>query len=457
MISHNRTHGFTIIELMVVIGVITILLTLVTPAVLQHRESARQQKCTKNLKELGLALHNYESGYNQFPPSTINPGAFTSDQFVKPGQVRNTTGYLSLLPYLGQDLVPRYNQVNFHLATDNADWHNSGRSAELAPQGPFEKPIDLLRCPADTEYDEPHTYQPQNMYTINNAWRVSYGFVSHTTDDEMSMSLPAGGSMFGQYNYGGKIADVYDGTANTIMIMETPFKKSNPAFGPFFHAYVHSHYVVPTESGINQPYANVDGEWVPNAWGAGSQHEGGCNILLGDGNVRFLNEYVGQTILTRLVIQRDRYGFNPVPEISTAAFRLIEFTKETNENDLGDPPRLPKMLSTIRSNKSIPLGEVSGVVTLDGAPLPNAAVKFLPPDSRMSIGITDDKGKYELRFNRKDMGAVIGKHRVEINFRGNDFAKGNRDQLPEKYNLKSELTATVNAEPNEIHFDLRSR
>lgn len=100
------------------------------------------------------------------------------------------------------------------------------------------------------------------------------------------------------------------------------------------------------------------------------------------------------------------------------------------------------------------LGTVSGVVTLDGKPLPNARVMFTPDHSRPSGAMTDANGRYELIFNEKLKGAAVGKHTVRISLGAYDKP----EQLPAKYNLKSELTADVKAGPNEdINFDLKSK
>lgn len=110
-----------------------------------------------------------------------------------------------------------------------------------------------------------------------------------------------------------------------------------------------------------------------------------------------------------------------------------------------------------------PLGEVKGVVSLDGRPLPRAAVSFVPYErGNGAYGTTDEAGRYTLQYAVNHPGAVVGRHRVEIRTGGEGRDKdGNfvetAEQLPAKYHAKSELMATVAAGPNEINFELVSR
>src|SRR5690606_27248796 len=117
MTCHTRRRpGFTLIELLVVIAIIAILIALLLPAVQQAREAARRSQCKNNLKQMGLALHNYHDVAGQFPPALTHAG----DVATWPAALnitfnQSTTGFTLLLPYLDQ--APLYNQYNFNEAS----------------------------------------------------------------------------------------------------------------------------------------------------------------------------------------------------------------------------------------------------------------------------------------------------------------------------------------------------
>jgi len=298
--SVGRQRGFTLIELLVVIAIIGVLVSLLLPAVQQAREAARRSQCKNNLKQLGLALHNYHDAFGMFVPSAINPGSNTSDLLFPGRPVRNITGYLLLLPYLDQG--PLYNLINFNIATDRADWKGNGGGTDVQADT-ISKPLAVLRCPSDVAYMEPWTDPSNNMYYIKNAYRVSYGFASHCSEYDLGANNytrdgNANKSIFGGFNGAARIGDVRDGTSNTMAMIETPFKKNwHPGYGPFMHAFTHTHMIIPTWYGINSKAFGG----LTYAWGAGSMHVGGAHVLLGDGSVKLLSENISGTTLASLV------------------------------------------------------------------------------------------------------------------------------------------------------------
>ncbi|QDV51307.1 carboxypeptidase-like regulatory domain-containing protein [Gimesia fumaroli] len=98
------------------------------------------------------------------------------------------------------------------------------------------------------------------------------------------------------------------------------------------------------------------------------------------------------------------------------------------------------------------LGQVSGTITMDGAPLADANVTFMPEGVRSSSATTDSAGKYELIYIRDEKGAAIGKHKVVVSKLDNE-----KETIPAKYCVESELTADVKEGANEFNFDLTSK
>ena len=289
------SKGFTLVELLVVIAIIGILVALLLPAVQAAREAARRMSCGNNMKQLGIALHNYHDTYKTLPPSCLNPGGIGSSTFVAPGEIRNFTGYLFMLPFLEQQ--PLHDQIDFRFATGHADWESVGGGGHQAALQNVALPT--LRCPSDIPFDDPHTYNTQNMYTLHDATRVSYGFVHDDTEygkrQVFSRDTDRTRSAFG--NNGASVLNhIKDGTSNTMALIETPFRKSSTAYGPYLMAYVHTHFIYPTGRGINEEY---NGNPWPYAWGAGSKHPGGCQAVFADASVQFIPETIDRWTVLR--------------------------------------------------------------------------------------------------------------------------------------------------------------
>jgi len=292
----RRSKGFTLIELLVVIAIVAVLIALLLPAIQMAREAARKTQCRGNLKQLGLALLNYHQTHNVLPPSYINGGEYHSQTYLSNGSIRNFTGYLLILPHIDQ--APLAAKINWNQATGTADWRGLGGGGNQAVLDNIE--IGLLRCPSDARYDDPHSRTAPNMYAIENATRVSYGFVHRDHEYAVVKTYLAdranNKTAFGK-NGAARLKDILDPHTGTILLIETPFRKASSAYGPFLQAYVHTHPILPIQYGINYDYQN---QGVPYSWGAGSRHDGGAHALFVDGSVRFLNETMQQSILTTI-------------------------------------------------------------------------------------------------------------------------------------------------------------
>ena len=140
----QRRPGFTLIELLVVIAIIAILIALLLPAVQQAREAARRTQCRINLKQIGLALHNYHDTYNTFPPLTVYSGYDTVPVHSATDQAAYGWGAF-ILPSLDQ--APLFNQLN----VSGSELHVSLQNAAFRPL--VQTVLTVYRCPSDVAED----------------------------------------------------------------------------------------------------------------------------------------------------------------------------------------------------------------------------------------------------------------------------------------------------------------
>ncbi len=295
-----RRSAFTLIELLVVIAIIAILIALLLPAVQQAREAARRTQCKNNMKQLGLAVHNYHDVFDTMPPAWINPSVSNCSTMFGTGNTKNITGYSLLLPYLDQ--APLYNLFNFTLPMGPANGGGCGFGGNPSDSQSTTvgKKLPALRCPTDMPIAEPAN-QTHNHSAVTNGYRISYCFVF----DNYSWAKVNYGadtistkSVFG-LNGAANFSYITDGTSNTLMFMEACFKKtnSNNRYGPFLHAFTYYSEVTPTRFTINQIQTAPDYFW----WTApSSKHVGGCHALMCDGAVRFVSQNISTATIAAL-------------------------------------------------------------------------------------------------------------------------------------------------------------
>ena len=310
----NR-RGFTLIELLVVIAIIAILVALLLPAVQQAREAARRSSCKNNLKQLGLAMHNYHDVNRQFPPAAINLTAGPGTENCRHADW-GATWVLMTLPFIEENAM--YDQYNFNerARTGNA---TSGNNQITRMR------IDTMMCPSHPQNWSLLTQDFTGFEKGNYGANAGAGWLLEM-DDFNNGSKRGPFSVVGQW--GAKFRDITDGTSNTVLMSEIitgvgggddkgawgwcsgpTFNGRNRCNGSTEYILTPnterttdcSHYASNNNSdGVfgkrNNPDRAADGGVA-----ARSYHKGGVQATLADGTVRFISENIDSSIWMNLL------------------------------------------------------------------------------------------------------------------------------------------------------------
>jgi prepilin-type N-terminal cleavage/methylation domain-containing protein len=289
-----RRLAFTLIELLVVIAIIAILIALLLPAVQQAREAARRSQCRNNLKQIGLAIHNYHDNFNAFPMLEHHRleflNATNNEWHDRPG-----TFLLHILPYLDQ--TNQYNQLNF------SDWGNS--AANMAVQ---RSRFTAYLCPSNPEGSkvsgENFDGHIVHYFGVYGAADPSGGRARQNWSIGDGTNRQWMGVM--HFNSRTRIADISDGTTNTIVVGEVrgyrPRSPTNMAVAPDGGRGMR--WEVGTATYM-QPINGVDGSDGSNCPGCrwevmSSFHSGGTHALLADGSARFISQNIDSTLFRNI-------------------------------------------------------------------------------------------------------------------------------------------------------------
>ena len=238
------------------IGVTAVLVALLLPAVQQAREAARRTQSKNNLKQIGLAMHNFHDTFNKFPSGTI------PSKKLKPDERQSWLA--QLLPYMDQ--APLYNQMKIDLR-ESAKWNDEDQEMWIT------NAIPNLHNPSN-----PPGFQPGEPATTD---YVGWAGVGKDAPTEKAKINKMG--IFG-YDRATRIRDITDGTSNTVMVSDAVAKSRGP-------------WAQGGESTIraltSKPYVNGED-------GIGSPHAGGFHVLMSDGAVRFVSNNIDENVLESL-------------------------------------------------------------------------------------------------------------------------------------------------------------
>jgi len=254
-------RAFTLIEMLVLVGIISVIIGLLLPAVIHARDASRRMQCRNNLMQIGLALRNYESAHECLPPGSVDPN--------RPIKSENKGYHVGWIV----QIMPQLDQPNVQGAFDFSVgiYHPNNKQAAGAI-------LEVLRCPLSGS--------------------AAYSACHH--DAEAPIDVDNRGVMF--LNSSVRRDDIRDGISHTIFVGESsPFGLgwASGTRATLRNTGTPINFAAIPPGGVSVPVSSA-GIDVLEVGGFGSGHTGGAYFLFGDGAVRFLNQWISPPIFRQL-------------------------------------------------------------------------------------------------------------------------------------------------------------
>ena len=351
-VSHSRRRAFTLIELLVVIAIIAILIGLLLPAVQKVREAAARMQCSNNLKQIGLALANYEGVYQKLPPGSQipwYPSGPDQNDFLDMTVPFGPNWAVTLLPYIEQDNLYKqsnaiaYPGVPITVGVPPGGANQTWRSIRGVV-------VKTYQCPSDGNSSQPYNDSTGGNAPAETGWaRGNYGAIAgwedydHVANGSTKTTSQPGvmngftSSPMMSANYGARYAEVTDGLSNTIAVAElragispldprgvwalgfpsasivnagraayNPTPNNNLGDDGNSGDEIQTCYKFWTTTiGSRDGMGCINTQTLMNSGMSRSRHTGGVNAVFGDGSVRFIKNSINEQTWGFLISKAD--------------------------------------------------------------------------------------------------------------------------------------------------------